>query len=139
LFLRRAQVSLEFLLVLLGFAACFAVLLPFYAAAYNASVFALDSMNAKKFADSVAGAVSELNSLGNGSGIVLSAEPFLEWKIFFEKNELLVSVQGRNAGAEKTFRVLFPNSQDFVEVEFDSKKSFALEKIGGKILFKNPD
>jgi hypothetical protein len=130
---------LEFLLVLLGFAACFAVLLPFYAAAYNASVFALDSMNAKKFVDSVAGAVSELNSLGNGSGIVLSAEPFLEWKIFFEKNELLVSVQGRNAGAEKTFRVLFPNSQDFVEVEFDSKKSFVLEKIGGKILFKNPD
>ncbi|MDD5162981.1 MAG: hypothetical protein PHD95_02120 [Candidatus ainarchaeum sp.] len=137
--LHSAQVSLEFLLVLLGFAAVFAALLPFYVVAYNAGVFALDSMNAKRFVNSVEGAVLELDSLGNGSSIAISASPSLKWKIFSEKNELFVSVQPDFQGKEKTFKAIFPDSIGFLELEFDSKKSFALEKINGKILFKNLD
>ncbi|MDD5148357.1 MAG: hypothetical protein PHH08_02735 [Candidatus ainarchaeum sp.] len=138
-FSARAQVSLEFLLVLLGFSAVFAALLPFYSGAYSAGLFALDAFNAKQFAGSVESSVSELKALGNGSGRILVAEPHSKWKIFSEKDSLFVVLEDKKTGKTREFEVLFPNSIGFGALEFDSKKTFVVEKTGGNILFENTD
>jgi len=135
----RAQISLEFLLLLLAFLACFALLLPFYSSAYNAGIFALDSMNAKRFADSVKNSVEQLRFLGNGSSIEKTANPSLQWKIFSEKNTLFVSVKSASLGKEKIFSVIFPNEISFRETEFDSEKSFLVKKSSGLVSFENTD
>ena len=137
--MENGQVSLEFLIVLLGFAGIFAALLPFYANAYEASVFAMDSVKAKSFADSIREKVSELNSLGNDSSFLVAAEPSLKWKIFSEKSTLAVSVKSEKLAKEKTFEIPFPNEVRFPGIEIDARKAFVLKKASGKVLFENTD
>lgn len=133
----KAQVSLEYLLVLLAFFGAFALLLPFYSAAFSAGIFALDSMNAKRFSESIQDSVSKLIVLGNGSSIQISADPSLEWKIFSEKNELFIALESN--GVQKSFSVSFPNEINFSETVFSSEKGFLIKKDNGKILFENSD
>ena len=135
--LNRAQVSLDFLLTLLAFLMIFAALLPFSMRAYHAGVFALDSVKAKNFSDSLKSAVSGLRVLGNGSNIQITVNPSLKWGLSAKSKELILSVKSTALGEQKDFSVFFPNSIIFPETEFDSKKSFVLRKHNGLILFEH--
>jgi len=132
---QNAQVSLEYLLVLLAFLGVFAAMLPFAVSAYHAGIFAIDSASANNFAEQLSSEISDLGVLSENSGKKIIARPFLEWSFHSEKKILFLSVKSTALSREKHFSVSFPNEISFSEKTFSEKTVFLLEKTGSKLLF----
>ena len=128
----RAQLSLEYLLLLAACFAAFALLLPAAHNVYSSALFALDSKAAGLFAQQMQACVSEMRFLGDGSTMAVSARPLTAWLIQGDNDSLLVSVEAQG-GSGRNFRVVFPNKISFNPERLGREKSFILEKRNGLI------
>jgi len=130
----NGQLSLEYLLLLLAVLAIFAALLPLLDQTFKASLFGLDSVNAKHFQNDLQHSVNEMDFQANGSKTLLEARPFGKWIVSSSGKTLLIKVQGPET--EKTFEVFFPNELALESKALSSNAFFSLSKDSGKITFE---
>ena len=128
----NGQLSLEYLLLLAAVLGIFAVLLPLLNNVYAVNLFALDSLNAKRFTLSLQQAIEEMSFQAEGSVTSIEAQPLSSWLISSKAEKLFVAVQGPDS-REKLFTVLFPNKVGFKPVSISSKTSFLLLKRSAEI------
>lgn len=133
---QKAQLSLEYLLLLAVSLSIFAMLLPLLNTVYSAALFGLDSANAKAFSQELKESIGELSFQGNGAAIVFEATALAKWKLVSEGNELHIFVVGPE-GREKEFVVFFPNKPGLFSKTIEGKASFLLRKESGKILLEH--
>ena len=131
-----AQLSLEYLLLLAAVLGLFAVLLPLLNNVYSTSLFALDSLNAKRFCLSLQEAIEEMSFQADGSVNSIEARPLSQWNLSSSGKQLLVAVQGPNL-VEKKFSVSFPNQVKISPISINSKTGFLLKKHSAKILLEH--
>ncbi len=130
----NGQLSLEYLLLLLAVLSIFAVLLPLLDQTFQASLFGLDSVNAKSFSDSLQHSVNEMDFQADGSKTILETRPLGQWVVLSSGKTFSIKVQGPET--EKTFEVFFPNELDLKQQTLSSNAFFSLSKDSGKIVFE---
>lgn len=131
---KKAQLSLEYLLLLAAVLCIFALLLPLLNNVFQLCLFGLDSVNAKRFSEEMQGTVARMSFQADGSAATIEANSLLPWKIASSGEKLLILVQGRDAN--KSFGVSFPNKLEAQGALVLGKKSFFLKKASGKILLE---
>ncbi len=130
----NGQLSLEYLLLLLAVLAVFAALLPLLDQTFKASLFGLDSVNAKYFQNKLQHSVNEMDFQANGSKTILEAEPLGQWIVSSSGKILSIKVQGPET--EKSFEVFFPNKLVIESKALSDNTSFFLSKVSGKIILE---
>ena len=130
----NGQLSLEYLLLLLAVLAVFAALLPLLDQTFKASLFGLDSVNAKYFQNKLQHSVNEMDFQADGSKTILEAEPLGQWIVSSSGKILSIKVQGPET--EKSFEVFFPNKLAIESKTLSDNTSFFLSKVSGKIILE---
>lgn len=125
---------MEYLLLLLAVLAVFAALLPLLDQTFNASLFGLDSVNAKRFQKELQHSVNEMDFQADGSKTILKSEPLGEWIVSSSDKILSIKVQGPET--EKEFEVFFPNKLAIESKVLSDNASFSLSKDLGKIILE---
>ncbi len=129
----RAQVSLEYILLLCGFLGAFLLLLPSASNSFNSALFALDCANAKYFLSDFEEETAKLSILGTGSTGSVEARPFGEWVLEVNKGNASLTVFGKN-NLKKDFSLsLRCTIAPFSEV-FHERKILNLSKGRDRIL-----
>lgn len=131
---KKAQLSLEYLLLLAAVLCIFAMLLPLLNNVFQLCLFGLDSVNAKRFSNEMQATVSQMSFQADGAAAIVEANPLLPWKISSASEKLLILVQGKDGN--KSFSVSFPNRLEMQDALIEGKKSFFLKKASGKILLE---
>lgn len=129
----HAQLSLEYLLLLLAVLGVFAFILPLLSSVYRLGLFGLDSANAESFAARVGETVSEMRFLANGSSKAIEAKPFTQWTVSCTGRLFTVSVTGASPRQRKEFSAEFPNALHSRESTFQGKKVFLVRKSGNRV------
>ncbi|MDO8537364.1 MAG: hypothetical protein Q7S21_00605 [archaeon] len=133
----KAQVSLEFLILLAGFFSVLAITIPASINLFEVSVFALDARNASIFLEQISSTVEELSILEDGSLKTLSFNPMLEWRIVLQNNEIRIEVFGEKIGKQKSFLFRTNENLSAFSQTFSSKSKIVVSKIDGIISIKN--
>ena len=131
----NGQLSLEYLLLLLAVLAVFAALLPLLDQTFKASLFGLDSVNAKYFQNKLQHSVNEMDFQADGSKTILEAEPLGQWIVSSSGKIFSIKVQGPET--EKSFEVFFPNKLAIESKVLSDNTSFFLSKVSGKIILED--
>jgi len=119
---QKAQVSLEYLLLLAAFFAIFAIFVPVAAEVSTGFLGASDDFLAKRIAHDLNEQVSLFSLLGEGTKKTIEYSPALKIIIYSQGNEVVVD-SGR-----KQFRATFPITQIIPKQEFVRKLSLTLFK-----------
>ena len=97
----NGQVSLEYLLVFAAIASIFLLALPAFVGVIDAVFFSLDTLHAQSFLDRLENRVQEIQVLGAGSTIHISARPLEEWDL--ESDQGGIHLTAHYKDASKTF------------------------------------
>jgi len=133
----KAQISLEYLLLLAVLFGSFAIIAPKILESYNAMVFASDVQNAKAFCEKLSSTIEKTGFFENSSSESLKAFPELKWKLMASRNEIKVQVE---SNALQKIKELKCNAGIAVETfEQDFTKSFTVkvQKASGKVSIVN--
>ncbi len=129
----RAQASIEYLLLLAILLSFFAALAPLMYRTYSLAFYASDVLAAKNFASSLELRAGELSFLGNGSSFQLEARPVNEWLIESDGHELVLRVESKALGVEKTIPLTFPNEIPSLRQSISEKSFILLRKENGLV------
>jgi hypothetical protein len=127
---KKAQVSLEYMLLLCAFFAMLAFVLPVMIDSTNSFLSSSDVVLAKRIADEVNEEVSLFSFLADGSSKSFEYFPAKSIIVYSRKTSIVFEANG------KEFLSDFASTQFFPKKEFSSKLSFILKKEGGKVLFE---
>lgn len=134
---RKAQISLEYLLLLAVLFGSFAMIAPKILESYNAMVFASDIQNAKAFCEKLSSTIEKAGFFENSSSESLKAFPELKWTLLASGNEIKVQVESK---ALERIKELKCNSKvEVAEFEQSFTKAFSVkvQKTGGKVSIIN--
>ena len=129
-----AQSSLEYLLVLAAAMSVLLVLLPSISHALGMVVFAVDSVNARHFAEELSSAAEQALLFSDGTSIEIVARPLGEWVFSVNGKELSLTVVSEPG--EKHFLVEMPVHVPF-HVSISKKTVFVIKKEGNEVLIEN--
>jgi uncharacterized protein (UPF0333 family) len=118
----KAQVSLEYLLIMAGFFSILLVLVPAITNSITAFESAQDAVLAEKISDSLNQNYRLFSFLGNGTVKTLTFTPIKSISVWSEGKKIFI------ASGEKKFEVLFETEQNIPKKEFTSKFYFTLKK-----------
>lgn len=118
----KAQVSLEYLLIMAGFFSILVVLVPAITNSINAFESAQDTVLAERITDSLNQNSRLFDFLGNGTIKTLTFTPTKSISVWSEGKKIFV------ASEAKQFEVLFQSEQNIPKQEFTSKFSLTIEK-----------
>jgi len=134
---QKAQLSLEYLLLIAALLAATAIILPSITAFHNNAMLAIEAGKAKAFIEKIKSEGEKLMVFEEGSSSEISAFPSLEWRLKASEERIEVRVESKALGKEKVFeRRANAIFEDF-EAEGKEKISLRLRKEGGKILIVN--
>lgn len=134
---KKAQVSLEFLIVLVAFFSLLLIFTPIIARIHNIGVLALEKKKAQAFAEEFSQTLDEFSLLSDGSKKQLQIKTLIPWKIEITEKELLIELQANSEEKEastvsKKFSQKINPSSTYCEMEC----VFVIEKIFSKIQVK---
>ena len=130
----RAQLSLEYLLLLAAFFSCLLLFLPLLQKSYAAALFGIDARNASFFSESLAQASRELSVLGEGTAVSIGINPLNPWQISVQGNRLLVSVSSGVLGKTKEFSAELSMPAASFSKEFSEKAALKVSKTSGLLV-----
>ncbi|MCD6478801.1 MAG: hypothetical protein J7L44_02835 [Candidatus Diapherotrites archaeon] len=111
----RAQVSLEFLLVVASALFVMLLIAPAIVAVSTRALHAAELTRAKLFASDLEFALRKLNAFSDGSELLLVCKPLTEWKFSLSSKNVTITVNG------STFLVNSP-------ISFASKMEFTISE-----------
>ena len=126
----RGQASLEYLLVLAGFFAIFAALLPSIAGSIHAFTSAQDAVLAKQISGTLQGQARLFGFLADGSKKTFEYSPTDSIAIWSLQNKVMVS------SGEREFEVKTNHVQNIPKQEFTEKFAVEIEKVNGKTVIR---
>ena len=127
---KKGQISLEFLLVLLGFFSALAIVLPAVSASMHSFFEASDSALAKQIAAKIQDEASSFEFLGDGSKMVFEFVPSEKITVSSEGNRVFFST------SSKKFEAVFNAPQNVPQQDFAAKFFVEIEKINGEARVK---
>ncbi len=135
--IKRAQISLEYLLITAAFFSFLLLFAPIALKTYSIALFGFDVLNAQNFANSFEEEVRELKALENGSEKIIEVKTLNEWIISSEKT-LLIELKSAELKKSKQIKRSL-SIKAFLPKTFLSKGKnvFVLKKVEGKILVEN--
>jgi len=128
-FEQRAQVSLEYLLLLAAFFGALALILPAISFSVNEFYSSNDTILAKNVSEQIKEQINLFSFLGDGSKKVFDFFPSQKIVLYSNNQSIFVS------SSKKEFEIIFPNKQNFSRKEFNSKFFIQIEKKGSEIVF----
>jgi uncharacterized protein (UPF0333 family) len=131
---KKAQSSLEFLLVLMVFLSFFFLFLPAIKNVSDSVFFGINVLQAKSFSENLQSTVEKASLLADGTTLKLKFRSNGNVKIFSENNILKIQLSSQNN--IKTFSVSFPN-EIFFETVFSGEKIFLIKKLNENISIEN--
>ncbi len=134
---QKAQLSLEFLLVISAFFAVLALFVPLLNHLQELGVYSLDVRNAESFAFSMQAKIDAMLLLGDGSSMPISAKPLRRWVLSSREKSLLVTVENTYLDSHKTFEVEFPNKIFLNRTVLGEETVFVIRKQESKVLLEN--
>ncbi len=125
--MRRAQLSLEYLLLLSAFFSVLLLLMPLIQQSYALALFGLDVRQAVSFSKEFAETAAQLSVLADNSALSIEARPLHEWTVSAKGKKLVVSLRSESLGKTKTIETtLVPDL--FFEKSFREKTTLVLKK-----------
>ncbi len=118
----KAQVSLEYLLIMAGFFSILVVLVPAISNSITAFESAQDTVLAERIADSLNQNSRLFSFLGNGTVKTLTFTPTKSIAVWSEGKKIVI------ASGTKQFEVLLQSEQNIPKQEFTSKFFLTIEK-----------
>lgn len=106
---QKAQISLEFLIVLAIAIAAMCLILPSASRAYGKSIKAIDLANAKLFASELKNSIQLMEQLSEGSEIELRCNPLQDWNFSIRPGIIVISVNGSDINVDTAFKVISSN------------------------------
>lgn len=131
---QKAQLTLEYLILLGAILSAFAFITPQIAKFYNAAVFAIDSRNAEILAEKIAGNAEKLSMFEESSIESIKAKPNLKWKLSIEGNKINVLVESKGMEKEKEISRQAKAELEAFEGVFVKEFRLGMKKESGKIL-----
>ncbi|GEM_PF-2495012 len=130
----RAQLSLEYLLLLAAFFSVLLLMLPLIQRAYALALFGFDARQAESFSRDFAQKARQLSILSENSVLSIEIQPLQEWQISASGKKLVVSFGSKQLGKTKTIETeLFADFALF-EKTASGKTVLVLEKKGGLLV-----
>lgn len=133
----KAQVSLEYLLLLAALLSVFSVFLISAGNLYQLGLFAVDTRNAQVFSDQLENQIDLLGLLSDGSKKELPASPVSEWEIFYENGFVNVMVENKKLEQSKTFSFPTTSKIRIINSKIGFGEKVILEKKSGIVLIEN--
>lgn len=124
---RKAQLSLEYLLLLSAFFSVLLLLMPLIQQSYALALFGLDARQAVSFSKEFSETVAQLSVLADGSSLSIDAAPLGEWVVFARGKKLVVSIYSESLEKTKTIDATLV-SNVFFEKTFSEKTTIVLKK-----------
>lgn len=134
---QKAQVSLEYLLLLAVLFGTFAMLSPKILEAYNAMVFASEVQNAKSFCERLSSTIEKTGYFENSSSQTIKAFPQLKWNLKAFENEVQVEVESRQLEKAKELKCKINAKVQGFEQSFSKAFELRVLKQNGLVLIVN--
>ncbi|MBI2598448.1 MAG: hypothetical protein HYW50_04600 [Candidatus Diapherotrites archaeon] len=131
------QLSLEYLFLLAVLFGVFAIFLSAALQLFELGLFAVDVKNAKNFALDLEGAIDFLSVLSDGSQVKLVTSPQMEWKIFFQNQQLIIETKNDSFGQSKKIGFVPSLLPRLLVFSIRQDGVVLLEKQGDSVLIKN--
>lgn len=129
---QRAQLSLEYLLLLAAFFSVLLLVLPLIARTFELALFGFDSRQAVSFSKEFAETVAQLSILSDGSVLPVEATPMHDWIVSVSGGKLSVSLSSPELGKTKTIETGLVSVFSFKK-SFGEKEVFLLKKKNGAL------
>lgn len=123
----KAQLSLEYLLLLSAFFSVLLLLMPLVQKTYALALFGFDVRQAVSFSKEFAETVAQLSVLSDNSSLSIEARPLHEWAVSAKGKKFAVSVRSESLGKTKTIETTLV-SDLFFEKVFSEKTTLVLRK-----------
>lgn len=101
----RAQISLEFLLVMAIATVTMALMANAIGIASNRAFGSAELANAKLFASELSSSLRTLSVLSDGSSLMLKCEPLTEWGFSVSDDEIKISVNGNTLSVKSALEL----------------------------------
>lgn len=107
---QKAQISLEFLIVLAIAIAAMCLILPSASRAYGKSIKAIDLANAKLFASELKSSIQLMAQLSEGSELELRCNPLQDWNFSIRPGLIIISASGSDINVDTAFKIISSTS-----------------------------
>ena len=136
---QRAQLSLEYLLLLAAFFSVLLLMMPLIQRAYALALFGFDARQAVSFSKQFSEAVKQLSVLADDSSFSIEISPLHAWSVSAKEKKLVVFFQSKQLEKTKTIEAeLVMPFAEFTK-DFDAKSEIVLKKENGAlVIYSNP-
>ena len=132
----RAQLSLEYMLLLAAFFSALLVLMPAIASLHANAVFASDVQNAQNFMNGLESASEKMLILGNGSQLALTAKVLTAWELGISGPKAILKVRSESIGKSKTIEAELATPFELSQKTFTSGFRLLLKNENGKLTIR---
>lgn len=132
----RAQVSLEYMIVLSALFSVILIFMPMLSETYDAGLFAIDVLNAKQFSNDFSNSLSELNFFSDGAKKTFEINPLNTWALKCKNKILTIKITNSKTSHEKVITCKIPDNITFNSL-ISEKTKITIEKRFSKISIKH--
>lgn len=132
----RAQISLEYMIILSALFSVILVFMPMISETYDAGLFAVDVLNAKNFSNNFANSLSELNFFSDGARKTFEINPLNIWEIECKDRVLKITITNPELSNEKVISHTIPDNITCA-LTISEKTKITIEKQFSKISVKH--
>ncbi len=129
----RAQLSLEYMLLLAAFFSAIMVFMPVIAGLHANAVFASDVQNAQNFMNELQSASEKMLILGSGSQITANAKVLTVWELSISGTKALIKVKSESIEKIKTIEAELAAPLEFSKKTLNSNFTILLKNENGRI------
>lgn len=132
----RAQISLEYIIILSALFSVILVFMPMISETYEAGLFAIDVLNAKTFSNNFSNSLSELNFFSDGARKTFEINPLNTWEIECKNRVLKITITNPEISNEKVIHNTIPDNI-ICKLTISEKTKITIEKQFSKISVKH--
>lgn len=129
----KAQVSIEYLLLLAAFFSFLLLIVPSMGGVYNAGIFGLDARNARSFLNSFESSVKRLSLFGDGSEEIVSAKILTLWRVYSDGEKIFVFVESSELAKSKELSAELSLPVKLNARDYTGEINILLRKQNGRI------
>lgn len=134
---RKAQLSLEFLLVMAGFVLALTLFVPIAIKSSKAVLFAIEIERANEFLSEFESSASQISFLSNGTIKEIKTNARNEWLFKASNGVAKITIKSDSLGIEKTISKSIPlEVQEFIQ-KFKGESILRIEKYNDSLLLSS--
>ena len=132
----RAQLSLEYMLLLAAFFSALLAFIPSISSLHANAVFASDVQNAQNFMNGLESASEKMLILGSGSQLALTARALTVWELGISGPKAILKVKSESIGKSKTIEAELATPFELGQKTFTAGFRLLLKNENGKLTIR---